>query len=443
MRLLLLLGTLAFVGCGSAPQPYRAEVDAIAQPLLERGYATDIVVAVIDGDHTAFYVYGPSGADEHTLFEIGSVSKTFTSALLAEMVGRGDVSLETTLGETLADLTMAPEMQAITLLDLSTHTSGLPRLPNNIDLESDPGNPYAGYDEAALLEYLSQATPGARNWAYSNLGAGLLGYLLGQTHGGGYEAAVTERVLTPLGMKETAIVLTPDLEKRLTRGHDLLGRPVPHWDLPTLAGAGALRSTAHDMTRYLRANMGQLETSLDQALRASHQMQRASGIPDFPMGLGWFVTPDGEMAWHNGGTGGFYTFVGFHKERGVGVVWLSNAAMWRIPQIDGALVQLVKGEPIEPLELKKPIEVSTDVLASYEGTYSYMLLLRFEVRLEGGVLMFSRPDEAGAALLPESENRFFILEAPQLLFEFVPTEDGGMELVLYEDGDVEMRATRK
>lgn len=204
---------------------------------------------------------GDSSPDQDTIFEIGSITKVFTAALLADMARRGEVRLDDPVQRYLPAGVQVPTRggRAITLLHLATHTSGLPRLPGNLGRTvRDRANPYAHYTVDDLYAFLNGCrlarVPGER-YAYSNLGAGLLGHVLALRAGMGYEALVTRRLCGPLGMMDTAVTLSPEQRGRLAQGHAASDEPVPLWDLPMLAGAGALRSTARDMLAFLAANL--------------------------------------------------------------------------------------------------------------------------------------------------------------------------------------------
>jgi CubicO group peptidase (beta-lactamase class C family) len=265
-----------------------------------------------------------------TVFEIGSISKVFTGLLLADMAERGEVSLDDPVSRYLPGEAKIPEgnSRPITLFDLATHSSGLPRLPSNL-APKDDGDPYADYTEELLYAYLKGYEPKRKPGSvteYSNLGMGLLGFLLARRAGKTYEELVIERIAGPLGMNETRITLTDSMRSRLAQGHDERGRPVPLWHLPTLAGAGGLRSTISDMLTFLRANLGPAETPLPEAIEVSHEPRRSMGLLSrSKIALAWIVRADG-IIWHNGQTGGYHSFTGFWPGRGVGVVVLANRA---------------------------------------------------------------------------------------------------------------------
>ena len=201
----------------------------------------------------------PPGPD--TFFEIGSITKTFTSLALAVLVGGGTVNLDTTLRELLPPGTAVPSRDGveITLEHLARHTSGLPRsslpLLHELRVVRHGENPY-NLDEAAVLESLGGISlnhrPGQGHGSYSNLGGGLLGIAARRATGArDYEDMIRRTVLEPLQLSDTVVQPTDDRAERLAEGHGVRRRPVDPWFLEGMAGAGALRSTAADVLRYL------------------------------------------------------------------------------------------------------------------------------------------------------------------------------------------------
>lgn len=298
-----------------------------------------IVVGIIDRQgHRRIIAHGgltkgdSPRAGGKTVFEIGSITKTFTGLLLADMVRRGEVGLDDPVAKYLPDTVKVPERNGkkITLFDLVTHTSGLPRMPTNF-APKDPGNPFADYTVEQMYTFLSgyQLTReiGERS-EYSNLGVGLLGHALARRAGVDYETLVRDRITGPLGLTDTAITLTPEMKARLAVGHDGALKPVANWDIPTLAGAGAIRSTTEDMLDYLALALGKGPKDLQADLEAQIAKRRPAG-PGMETGLAWQVSTrrGQEIVWHNGGTGGYRTFVGVDRKRGLGVVVLTNAVV--------------------------------------------------------------------------------------------------------------------
>ena len=299
-----------------------------------------IVVGIYENGQTRVIPMGRADApndslDGNTVFEIGSITKVFTGTLLADMVARGLVSLDDPVSKFLPSAVKVPSRngRAITLLDLAEQHSGLPRLPNNLH-PGDPGNPYADYSVEQMYAFLSgyelPRDPGA-TFEYSNLGVGLLGHVLGLRAGMSWEALAVDRILGPLGMTRTRVVFTDDMQRRLAKGHGLDGSsPAKNWDLPTLAGAGALRSTANDMLRFAAAALGApgtppaLATAVAEAERPRRDVA-ANGT--MKIGLNWFTSRTGpvEIVWHNGGTGGYRSYLGLDKAHQRAVVVLTNS----------------------------------------------------------------------------------------------------------------------
>ena len=296
-----------------------------------------IVVGLVDDKGTRIISYGkPSqdsrdSVDGESIFEIGSVTKVFTATLLADMVERGDLGLDDPISKFLPRQVKTPafEGKEITLRHLSSQTSALPRLPNNMT-PKDRSNPYADYSVDQMYSFLSSCKltrASGSQYLYSNLGVGLLGHILALVAKTDYESLVRTRVCQPLRMNNTRITLSPEMKAHLATGHNQALSPVANWDLPTLAGAGALRSNVNDMLKFVAANIGLNATSLASAMAKTHQTQHDTGIEGLDIGLGWHILKrfDTELIWHNGGTGGYHSFVGFNKAKRAGVVILSNS----------------------------------------------------------------------------------------------------------------------
>ena len=275
----------------------------------------------------------PTQPDGDTVFEIASVTKVFTSTLLADLVSREELGLDTPVQSMLGDAARMPTRNGaeITLGHLATHNSGLPRLPDNLD-PADESNPYADYDAERLYAFLSShelRRDIGEAVEYSNVGYGLLGHALALREGTDYETLVTEEILEPLQMSDTVIELTPPLRERLAPGHDVRLRSAVNWDFTALAGAGALRSTVNDMLTFLEANMGLRESALRPAMDFAHAPQLPDPALGMDLGLGWIIAVEGSrrFVWHNGATGGYASFIGFDPQAGQGVVILSNSAV--------------------------------------------------------------------------------------------------------------------
>lgn len=325
-------------------------VDSIVRPLVTSGRHVGITVGLMDRDKRWVLTYGRKALDNDappnadTVYEIGSVTKTFTASALAILASQGKVKITDPLADYLPKSVRVPSYKGkqITLEHLAVHTSGLPRMPSNFtDLDESPlADPYAAYSPSDAYEFLAsyklKTAPGKKS-EYSNLGAGLLGLALSRSTKAAYEKMIVSLVCEPLRLKDTVVTLSPDQRSRLAPGYTLKHKgkgfnkvPAGNWTFQEcFAGAGALRSTANDMLTYLAAHIGVTQTPYTKVLLSMQKMRfresDASGV-----GLGWqMLSIPGVVAntiWHNGGTGGYCSFIGFCPERGVGVVVLSNTS---------------------------------------------------------------------------------------------------------------------
>jgi len=382
----------------------------LAGPYRQRPSETGIVASSFDSSRQNIATYGRSGsANDHpldgdTVFEIGSITKVFTALLLAEMVTRGEVALDDPVAKYLPDSVKMPTRSGkqITLLDLATYTSGLPRLPDGISNTSD--NPYANYTVEQLYAFLSGHSLGfdpGTHYEYANLGFGLLGHALALRANQSYEDLVLSRVCTPLGLADTRISLTASMRERLAQGHLNDLKPASNWDLPTLAGAGALRSTANDLFKFMEATcFTETGAPLRPAIDLLLQTRRPTDIAKLQVGFGWFVLSgnDDEIVWKNGGTGGYSSFVGFSTRLRSGAVVLSNTAN----TIDDIGFHLTN--PAYKIAQYPPeIAVDPAVLATYQGVYQMTPTFALAIRAEAGRLFVRTTGQSEYELFAESE----------------------------------------
>jgi serine-type D-Ala-D-Ala carboxypeptidase/endopeptidase len=314
-----------------------AEIAAAIKSRVEAKKAVGMVVTTIEPDGSsslgAFGNAGPGARplDADSVFEIGSITKVFTTILLADMADRGEVKLDDPVALYVPADVRIPERSGrkITLLDLSTQSSGLPRMPDNFR-PSNLLNPYADYTVAQMFDFLGRyqlpRDVGAE-FEYSNLGVGLLGHVLARRAGKSYEALVRERILDPLHMDHTGI--TPWMVEHLAKGHTAVGAVASNWDIPTFAGAGALRSTMTDMLKFARANLEPGGGRLQRVMQQTHMVRRSINRDEDSIGMNWVITRKNgkEVIWHNGGTGGYRTWLGFDKARRIAAVVLTNSVM--------------------------------------------------------------------------------------------------------------------
>lgn len=424
---------VAAAGYAKPPADLQQRLDALV-----KGESGGAAIAWVDADGTAFLTSGsfdaadPRPVTPDTLFEIGSVTKVFTSLLLAESERLGKVSRHDPAAKYLlpAGDPDQPKLAKITLLSLATHTSGLPRLPSNIG--RNPGaqpDPYAAYDRAALVEGLRLDGPGASaggSMAYSNFGVSVLGEALGAAWGTDYARELDEHVLTPLGLKATALAIAgvpPPAE--LAPAH-VEGKRVPHWTFRACAPAGALHSSARDMARLLDACLHPQRTPLGGAIDATLQPQAAVLEVGGQIGLAWMLTDDSgsSVAWHNGATAGSHSFVGFSRAKGMGVAILAN--------FQKAL------EPLgfELLKTRSPHAESRTVkdASDYAGRYPLSPTFAIDITADQGALFLQATGQPRFPLRETAPDRFTVVGVPAEI-SFDRDGRGGVSgLVLHQNG---------
>lgn len=289
---------------------------------------------MLDHGERRIFTYGIARPD--SIFEIGSITKTFTGLILAQMVVQKQVKLNEPVRALLpASFAGKPSADEITLVDLATQHSGLPRMPDNLK-PKNPFNPYADYDAPQLGEFLtghSLAKPVQTKFLYSNLGFALLGYALTQRKGASYPQFVQTEITGPLHMHDTVVTLSSAQQKRLIQGYDDLFNLANPWDFRVFAGAGALKSTASDMLTYLDANLhpekyaagaapGSPAATLPAAIALDHEPRADAG--DGKIALAWGINPNTHSFTHGGGTGGYASFAEFTPDKDWAVVALYN-----------------------------------------------------------------------------------------------------------------------
>jgi D-alanyl-D-alanine-carboxypeptidase/D-alanyl-D-alanine-endopeptidase len=375
-----------------------------------------IVVGVIDANGRRIISHGVRKAgggdpvDAETVFEIGSISKVFTSLVLSDMVRNGEVALDDPVAKFLPPGVTMPERggRQITLIDLATHTSGIPRMPDNF-APADPANPYIDYGADRLHAFVSGhvlTCDIGETYEYSNVGVGLLGHVLALRAGQDFESLVRDRITGPLGMNSTAMTLTPAMKRRLAAGHDANMKPVANWDLGVLAGAGGLRSTTDDLLTFLAAELGFKETGLKDAMADQIVPRRATGLANSEVALGWHVRAHkhGHSIWHNGGTGGYRTFMAFEPTAKVGVVVLTNASTERGGDDIGG--HLLLGGPLAPPPIvRTAISLAPEVLEKYVGRYEFAGGRSLIITRDGAHLFAEV--EGYYEIFPETETDFF------------------------------------
>ncbi|MFZ6050509.1 serine hydrolase domain-containing protein [Halocola ammonii] len=342
-RLFPLILLALFTACGSVsnldkavnnlelrPGVSNSQVDSIAQALGYFPSQTQFSIAFVDDGTVTFYGAERSNDtlitidNESNAFEIGSLSKVFTSALLADLAIENKLQIDQPIRDYL-DFPLHDSLD-ITFKQLSNHTSGLPRIPSGFVWESlwHMDNPYKDFDEDKLRDYMSNEMEiedeSESSWQYSNIGPGILGYTLTQIEGRSYEEMLQERIFGPLEMHQSTTrraLVADDLVPGLTKR----GKPATNWDLGAIPGAGAIVSTAGDLARFAQANFDPNNKAMK-----FQQQKTFTESEERDMALGWFIRKQDskQLYWHSGGTGGYRSMLVLNLESKKAVVVLTN-----------------------------------------------------------------------------------------------------------------------
>lgn len=443
--LLLPILSLSTAGAMAAPA-LDAAIRERAETLVRDGKHVSLVIAVIEGKDSAVYGFGRARPgdkgvpDADTVYEIGSVTKTMTGLLLADAVVAGKARLEQPVAELLPAYAI-PSFggQNITLSQLATHFSGLPRLPANL-APAQPNNPYADYSTALLRAFLAghalARAPGA-SYEYSNLGYGLLGTALAEQAQLSYEELLQARIFRPLGMASSSALTTPALRACLAPGHLADGKPASNWDFQAIAGAGAVRSSARDMVAYMQSYMrgtGQAQQLAVQPRKVLAGEGDGDGVRK--AGLAWILhlVKGQPFAWHNGQTGGYASFAGYTLDGKRGVVILSSTAR----EVDGLGVGVLVPGSLPPLAkagaAPKEIAIAPSELAQYAGQYALAPTFILSVRQGPEGLLVGATGQGEAPVYASAKDTFFykVVEA-QLVFQR-DAEGAISGVVLHQNG---------
>lgn len=425
----LLFATSAFASPWA--DELKAKIDAKVQQHFKNNTQVGIVVGVVKGGETHFWSYGEriQGKSElptsDTFFEMGSISKTYTATLLAHEVVKGKVKLSDPIKLFWPEL-KGTDAGEITLEQLATHHSGLPRMPNNI-IVTDPKNPCKDYEVSRLLTYLKNFKQTAKapfSYEYSNVGIGLLGYVLAQKlNGKTYAAYAQDRLLGPLKLKDTKTTLKKIDRARAAQGHNSFFSLMPHWDLNVLEGAGVLKTTASDLLSFLKFNMTPDSSDLGRAAVLAHQPRADTDNSDTKIGLAWETLPYGKhtVIAHSGATGGFIANLIFDPQEKIGAIALSNTDM--SPR---CILAPVFGKECEVSTWTH--EISPEQMKLLSGTYHCEpLKMSATVQIENGFLAIQAEGQSKLRLFAKSDHLFEIPEVAATV-AFPPSSDGGLNV---------------
>jgi CubicO group peptidase (beta-lactamase class C family) len=407
-----------------------------------------IAVAWIDANGVTFYQAGQLAPDDarpitpDTAFEIGSVTKVYTSLLLAESERAGKVRRDDPAAKFLfaADDPDQAKLAGITLLSLATHSSGLPRLPGN-QLEANTPHPYAEYGHDRLhaaLKLHGPTAPAGKATAYSNFGAALLGDAVARAWGLGYVEALQQKVLTPLGLEHTLLNMSGTQLPADAASGFAGTQAIPHWTFRAMAPAGGLVSTARDQALFLQACLGlratPLRESIDEAIKPLREMDGMGA----KIGLAWLIREIGghRVIFHNGATGGFRAFVGFSPETKTGVVVLASNSAVNTDQLG---FDLLGTKPPAPPAGTMTAAEAAPFLGSF--THDQAAPLSLIVALRRGNLMVQLTAQPALRLESVGPDRFRVVDVPAEV-SFERAADGSVTAIVLHQNGTDQHFTR-
>ncbi len=448
---IVLTGIAVHASYGDVPASMAKAIDPLVQPYIDGEIFNAVSIGVVEGNKSWTRHFGSLSKELHqkpddsTIYEIGSMSKVFTGILLAHAVESGRVKLDQPIGTLMKNLPAANKEvgDSISLQHLSTHASGLPRLPDNMN-PADAANPYADYDRKLLTEFMGLVQPTGKPGepsGYSNLAAGLLGDLLAAEAGTSYEALLKQNISIPLKMVDTCLTLTAEQRGRLAPPHNADRMPEKNWDFDALAGAGAIRSTTNDMLRFIKANLDPPDGLPGKSIELAWQQHLPAKGDAFAMGLGWHVARDGQTRWHNGQTGGYHSMMLVNRDLDAGVVVLCNTASGRVDALAESIIRMLAGTEVDPPKIPKAKAVDAKQVARLQGRYEIVPQFILTVRADGEDLYVQATNQPELRVYPESatEWKYRLVEA-SLTFE-LPEKGKCTAVTLHQNGR-DMRAPR-
>ncbi len=459
VRGLALVAMVVQAACSAPPAPgrpvqpsadvdpvgsHRAAVAAQVKPYLDHEIVSGLVVGLYEVGKLEIYGFGsgPGGKPPNgrTLYEIGSITKVYTNILLADAVQRREVELDTPVAELLPPGVAVPTLnnQIITLKHLALHSSGLPRLPVSLLAPKTPPVPYASYGEDALFQDLISTelvTPPGTQISYSNFGTGLLGFALGRRLGGNFGKALETRVLAPLELRDTYVTVPASATSRRVIGTTAELKPASRWTWGALAGAGVLISSVRDQLRLIDLELDAAAGSkgtLRAQLRFTQERQLENDLDN--EGLGWMIDSAGNY-WHNGGTGGFRSYIAFDPKTKRGVVVLASTAQTLVDTLGHTMLDVLAGTAKPPAARPTP-----EQLAAYAGTYDFAGTPLGIVHVGKG-LFLEGPGEPRHRMAPLTDRGFWI-EGLQSAARFQVGDDGKITSMVFQVAGRELVAPR-
>jgi D-alanyl-D-alanine-carboxypeptidase/D-alanyl-D-alanine-endopeptidase len=432
-----------------------------AAPAMDDAQLTEIVRSRLHGDRTgscmavavinktvskAFVCADPGSTpriDAKSSFEIGSVTKTMASLLLARLIEDGKASLEETLEQFLPAGTVVPTFggQPIRLRDIVTHRSGLPALPPGVAM-SNLQDPYASIDEAALLGALAKTqltrAPGSQ-FEYSNFAMMLLSVGIAKRAGRDLETLLAEELFQPAKMRNAYISKRPD-SIRAAQGHLSNGQPTPAWSFQTnLAGVGGVRATLDDLVRYIQAYLGAAPAPLNRAMTLTLKQLTPDQKPE--MAMNWMLRDiNGHRVFaHEGGTGGFSSLVAFDPQSKRGVAILSDTALTHLGGLGDLGLHLLDhsvplGKP------RKAVTAPKELIDSLVGEYQLIGAMKIKLTRNGNSLVAQAEGQPAFTMGYDDAGDFYPLQFDALLKP--GAEFGGKRGFEWHQGGGVMQAVR-
>jgi D-alanyl-D-alanine-carboxypeptidase/D-alanyl-D-alanine-endopeptidase len=433
-----------------------ADIQRTLAPRFQAGLLQAVSVGVVQPAGTLLVHGGTLAPDlsaapsDRTLYEIGSISKVFTGLLLADAVVRGEVTLDTPLSTLLPPDVALPDGAGdrITLRMLSTHTSGLPRIPVEIPTD-DYRDPYSQYGEPELWATLRRVKldfPPGEKASYSNLAAGLLGTLLARRAGVSFEALLSERITRPLGLVDTGVAV-PEVDRaRRAPPFTSAGQPWTPWDFKALASAGGIRSSLADMVRFATAMLHPKGHPLEAAMELAWAKQDLKqSLTPGGQGLGWMVAGDGRTRWHNGMTGGFHAALFVNRELGIATVLLSNRSHPAGTEIAEELVRRAAGLPerAAPNQDRAEVALTIEQLDRCVGTFRLAPQFALTFERQNLALFLTPTGQPQGRLFSASPDTFFSRRVlADVVFE-LPADGGPATAVVLKQNGREIRGLRE
>lgn len=436
--LLLAAAISPAVVAGVSEDDVAAELDR----LTEAGQIHQTMVAFVETSGIQYQSFGDPAPGRYSLFEIGSITKVFTALLAAEAERLGKLSWDEPLRELVpSDLKLASDrVGQITLRQLASHQSGLPRLPSNMSPE-DWENPYADYTEADLWDFLAGFEPdeSANGYAYSNLGFGLLGEIAARAFDKDFPSAVRQYVLDPLEMMATFTLETAP-ESKLLAGHT--GKlEAAYWAFDVMAPAGALIASTADLAQFVAINLEPEGHALAESLVAIREVQGSAPAAGGNIAFAWHTIkngPDGKPAYiHSGGTGGFRSVIAFRPDQGKGIVLLTNSDSELTP----VAISYMLGKPQKPSVFPEELVVSAEELDAYIGTYELSPGAYITVSKTQNQLAAQLTGQARHPIFPYEPDAFFYKVVDARL-RFVRDESGAVNAVTLLQNGRELSAPK-